>query len=303
MKNRSCKKINLDIINSYTNRQKSNKNKLRINTSYNQNINNNIVDISQSQSMNNNYEKPIQDNNNYTKTYLNEEKTNEIPFLLNRKNFNHLKLENNKSSSNSALNIIKKGGYQNAPKDFLKLAEINNNYNNFNNYNNLNNFNTTRQNEKNNLNLENSIDENENIDYIGFLKKNFETEAKSNNYNLEINNNELIKRCQDLIDDNRLLNSALNERTAKLNKIIQENISLKAKNEEYISKIKKNEQKINFYENQFNLFKNNNENYQKIIKELRIQNEKLNQNLNLIQNNHNNDDIQKKNEENFKNKL
>ena len=43
----------------------------------------------------------------------------------------------------------------------------------------------------------------------------------------------------------------------------------------------KNEQKLVFYEEQFNLYKTNNENYQKIIQELKDQIEKLN--LNLVQ--------------------
>ena len=37
----------------------------------------------------------------------------------------------------------------------------------------------------------------------------------------------------------------------------------------------KNEQKLEFYEEQFNLFKSSNDNYQKIIKELKEQNDQL----------------------------
>ena len=85
----SYKKINIDIINSYTNRQKSNKNQNKISSPHNQRINNNILDISPSQSMNYNYERSfLENNNNYNKVYMTEEKANEIPLLQNRKNIN-----------------------------------------------------------------------------------------------------------------------------------------------------------------------------------------------------------------------
>ena len=70
----------------------------------------------------------------------------------------------------------------------------------------------------------------EKFDYIDYLKK-LETEEKNNNNTkLEANSKDLLKRCQDLIEDNRLLNYALNERTAKLNKTIQDNFVIKIKN-------------------------------------------------------------------------
>ena len=57
-------------------------------------------------------------------------------------------------------------------------------------------------------------------DYIDFLQRQFEDNTK-NNVKLDSNNKELLKKCNDLIHDNRLLNKALIERTDKLNKIVQ----------------------------------------------------------------------------------
>jgi len=112
-------------------------------------------------------------------------------------------------------------------------------------------------------------------DYIDFLQKEFEDHTK-NNAKLDLNNKELLKKCDDLVRDNRLLNNTLNERTNKLNKIIQENLCVKSELDKAVLENQKNEQKILFYEEQFNLYKVNNENYQKIIKELKDQNDQLN---------------------------
>ena len=69
--------------------------------------------------------------------------------------------------------------------------------------------------------------------------------------------------------DNRLLINTFNERTTKLNKIIQENLCVKSELDKSNLNNQKNEQKIAFYEEQLNLYKTNNDNYQKIIKELK----------------------------------
>ena len=309
---------------SYTNRQNNNinTNRTQINSPYNQRINK-LLEISPSQS---NYERSFQDNN--SNKFMTEQKPNEISYLLNKRNYNYNQLENNKTSSNYSYNNIKKINPNiHINKDYTNRTEANNHYLDINNASSLrlnnnlynNNFNNNSILSNNNsllndMNINNfnfntnkkQIINDENIDYIDFLKKQYEKEPNNsniinNNSELETNNSELIKRCQDLIEDNRLLNTALNERTAKLNKIMQENINLKCKIEENKSIIQKNEQKINFYENQFALFKNNNENYQKIINELKNQNEKLNINLNKIQ--ISNNEIQKNSEENFKKKL
>ena len=124
---------------------------------------------------------------------------------------------------------------------------------------------------------------NKNIDYSEFSKNKYEI-TKKNDENeesmtkIELDGKELIKRNEELIEDNRLLNSALNERTSKLNKIIKENISLKSKINKLELSAKNKEEKIKFYEEQFNIFKNSIENYKRIINELKSQNEKLNKN-------------------------
>ena len=115
-------------------------------------------------------------------------------------------------------------------------------------------------------------------DYIDFLQKEFEDHTKKS-VQLDSNNKELLKKCDDLISDNRILTNSLNDRTSKLNKIIQENLMVKAELDKNLLINQKNEQKIQFYEEQFNLFKTSNENYQKIINEIKEQNKQLNSNL------------------------
>ena len=128
-------------------------------------------------------------------------------------------------------------------------------------------------------------------DYIDFLQKEFEDNTKKS-VKLDTNNKELLKKCDDLIHDNRILTNTLNDRTTKLNKIIQENLMVKSELDKCILNNQKNEQKLEFYEEQFNLFKSSNDNYQKIIKDLKEQNNQLNLNL---------EEIEKTNEENLKN--
>ena len=137
-------------------------------------------------------------------------------------------------------------------------------------------------------------------DYIDFLQRQFEDNTK-NNVKLDSNNKELLKKCNDLIHDNRLLNKALIERTNKLNKIVQENLYIKSELDKSILNNQKNEQKLVFYEEQFNLFKNNNENYQKIIQELKSQNEQLNTNYSNLKTT--SEENQKKSEEKYKNDM
>ena len=119
-------------------------------------------------------------------------------------------------------------------------------------------------------------------DYIDFLQKEFEDNSK-NNAKLDSNNKELLKKCDDLMHDNRLLTNTLNERTTKLNKIIQENLCVKSELDKSTLNNQKNEQKIAFYEEQLNLYKTNNDNYQKIIKELKEQNDQLNISLSQME--------------------
>ena len=94
------------------------------------------------------------------------------------------------------------------------------------------------------------------------------------------------------MNDNRILTNTLNERTSKLNQIIQENLMIKSQLDKSVLNNQKNEQKLEYYEEQFNLFKTSNDNYQKIISELREQNNQLNSNL---------AEMEKANEDNLKN--
>ena len=139
----------------------------------------------------------------------------------------------------------------------------------------------------------------QNINYSEFFKMQFDSNLKNNeseDNKIELNNIELIKKYEDLIEDNRLLNEALNERTSKLNKIIKENVLLKSHINQLEDNNKKSAQKIKFYEEQFSLFKNNSDNYQKIINELKLQNEKLNNIVKM----ENNNEFQKNMENDFK---
>ena len=139
----------------------------------------------------------------------------------------------------------------------------------------------------------------QNINYSEFFKMQFDSNLKNNeseDNKIELNNIELIKKYEDLIEDNRLLNDALNERTSKLNKIIKENVLLKSHINQLEDYNKKSAQKIKFYEEQFCLFKNNSDNYQKIINELKLQNEKLNNIVKM----ENNNEFQKNMENDFK---
>ena len=128
-------------------------------------------------------------------------------------------------------------------------------------------------------------------DDIEFLQKEFEDNTKKN-VKLDSNNKELLKKCDDLIHDNKILSNTLNDRTSKLNKIIQENLMIKSQLDKSLLNNQKNEQKLQFHEEQFNLFKTSNDNYLKIIKELKEQNVQLNNNLK---------ETEKTNEENLKN--
>ena len=133
------------------------------------------------------------------------------------------------------------------------------------------------------------------IDYNDFLKYQFDRGLKNDESDenikiLELSNKELIKRCEELIEDNRLLNSALNERTSKLNKIIKENVALKAQISQLNINAEKTEKNIIFYEKQIQNYKYEIDNYQKLINEFKSKNIKLNiENNNESQNDLEND--------------
>lgn len=134
-------------------------------------------------------------------------------------------------------------------------------------------------------------------DYINFLKKQVEDTSK-NSKKHETNNKELEQKCNALIQDNHLLNQTLNEKMDKLNQIVKENLSIKTELDKSNLINQKNEQKMAFYEEQLKLFKSNNDNYQKIIKELKEQNKQLNLNMAKIKNT--SEENKKKTEEKYK---
>ena len=144
-------------------------------------------------------------------------------------------------------------------------------------------------------------------DYINFLQKQYEDKNKIN-FNLDLNNKELLQKCNDLIQDNILLNKELYERTNKLNKSIQDNKYMKAKLDKSLLNVEKNEQKIGYYEEQLKLFQSNNDNYQKIIQDLKEQNYQLNMNIIQIKSANEEkikkmEEEQKKMEEEYNNKI
>ena len=122
-------------------------------------------------------------------------------------------------------------------------------------------------------------------DYIDFLQKEFEDNTKKSAI-LDSNNKELMKKGDDLLHDNKLLSSTLNDRSNKLNKIIQENLTVKSQLDKALILNQKNEQKLQFFQEQFTLYKTSNENYQKIIQELKEQIDQLNNNISDLQKTH-----------------
>ena len=136
-------------------------------------------------------------------------------------------------------------------------------------------------------------------DYIDFLQKQLEDNSKNNAK--PDDNKEFIKKFNDLIQDNRLLNKTLNERTNNLSKIVEENLYIKTELEKSILINQKNLQKMAFYEEQLKLFKSNNDNYQKIIMELKQHNEQLN--MNLVKFKNTSEENMKKSEEKYKNEI
>ena len=122
-------------------------------------------------------------------------------------------------------------------------------------------------------------------DYIDFLQKEFEDNTKKSAI-LDSNNKELMKKCDDLLHDNKLLSSTLNDRSNKLNKIIQENLTVKSQLDKALILNQKNEQKLQFFQEQFTLYKTSNENYQKITQELKEQIDQLNNNISDLQKTH-----------------
>jgi hypothetical protein len=266
------------------------KSKRTNNTFKNNNIypyENAINELNQNQSLSNN-ERILNEFNK--KLFMTEENTKE-DVIFNNNSRNHLKVDDNDYDY-----LKKNNSFMTEPIKFMN----NNNRINDLNLKNINNINNISVNSNNNNSILNDIDLiynsnnqgskteyrpkvlSQNIDYAEYLKKQyFDSDLKNDEDNndiiikLESNNKELLKKCEDLIEDNKLLNSELNDRTSKLNKIIQENIVLKSEYNKIKLNVQKYEQKIIFYEEQLNLYKTNIQNYQKIINELQNQKEKI----------------------------
>ena len=198
-------------------------------------------------------------------------------------------------------------------------AHFNNNFQLINKkkYNNSNNFENSVDSNNNNsllkdidlisdnhILISNSVNRqifrDQNFDNDEFLQNQIERnkEDKEIAKIIDLTKNELMRKYEELIEDNKLLNRELNERTSKLNKIIKENISLKSEINQLNLGAIKNEQKINYYEEQFNLYKNKDDNNRKIINELKFQNEKMKLNMNKIDN-----ENEKNYEKDFQNQL
>ena len=182
-----------------------------------------------------------------------------------------------KNSSNKIQKYSKNQNKNNKVKNFglnnnISISLISNNTSSG-----ILNDNLSYQTEPNDSNYSNKISKIKD-DYIDFLQKEFEDNTKKS-VKLDSNNKELLKKCDDLIHDNKILSNSLNDRTSKLNKTIQENLMIKSQLDKSLLNNQKNEQKLQFYEEQFNLFKTTNDNYQKIIKELKEKNADLNHNL------------------------
>ena len=125
-------------------------------------------------------------------------------------------------------------------------------------------------------------------EYIEYLQRQLD-ENNKNVIRLESKLNELQKRFKNLIDDNRILNDALNERGNKLNEFIQENENLRLQINNYIDNETKYKLQLQYYEKQIGLYETNINDYNNIINDLKISNEKLTNNLsqNLDKNNNN----------------
>ena len=249
----SFKKVNPNIINNTNrDREKFNSYRTEINSPFRNKLNNNFIEPNSNQSANNITERNLF-NNNKNNLFNDLKVNNNNNYLLNKRNLQtrlYNNINNYKFNFNRNITPSNKRESIHTDTNLLqnkKYFQINNNNSNIsnsglsnNNNNSFSNENITYNEEKINNQFSNKIPitKDENIDYIEFLNKQFEPSPK-NNSKLEYNNKELLKRCKDLIEDNRLLNSALNERTSKLNKIIQENILLKSQIETYKLNIQK----------------------------------------------------------------
>ena len=115
-------------------------------------------------------------------------------------------------------------------------------------------------------------------EYIEYLQRQL-SENNKNVISLESKLNELQKKFKSLIDDNRILNETLNDKGNKLNECIQENETLRLQINNYIDNETKYKLQFQYYEKQIKLYETNLNDYNKIIHDLKVTNEKLTNNL------------------------
>ena len=115
-------------------------------------------------------------------------------------------------------------------------------------------------------------------EYIEYLQRQLE-ENNKNVIKLESKLTELQKKFKNLIDDNRILSENLTERTAKLKESIVENENLRLQINNYIDNETKYKLQFEYYEKQINMYEKNINEYNNVINELKISNEKLNNDL------------------------
>ena len=231
----------------------------------------------------------------------------------------HNKNQNKNFYNMISPNKIKKIKANKTEENLIKDYFINKNTNKkiINDYSNKTDYNIYYSSEKDYIEKKNFIEEqlNQNYEnesgserlhqikdnYIEYLQK----QLDKNNKNLikyEKKINEFSKRYKNLIEDNKLLNETLNERTSKLNEIIQENDNLKMQlnnnieNENqikiyYDKKIKEYEEKIKECNSIINNLKENknencliNNDMNKSSDNLINNSEKIDDELNLIKN-------------------
>ena len=117
-------------------------------------------------------------------------------------------------------------------------------------------------------------------EYIEYLQRQLD-ENNKNVIRLESKLNELQKKFKNLLDDNRNLSETLNDKSSKLNEFIQENENLRLQINNYIDNETKYKLQMQYYEKQIALYETNINDYNNIINDLKISNEKLSNNLTL----------------------
>ena len=219
------------------------------------------------------------------KYFLTDQNIKEEDYYLSKTSQKYL--DNNTNYTNNSYN------YMTPLSDFNKKyssPELNNEYTSKNNYigqkyndmpyNNYeyqkyieDEYNMKYENENGNEKLHQIKDE-----YIEYLQRQLD-ENNKNVIRLESKLNELQKKFKSLIDDNRILNDTLNERSNKLNEFIQENENLRLQINNYIDNETKYKIQLQYYEKQIGLYETNINDYNNIINDLKVSNEKLTNNL------------------------